>query len=166
MTHVMTHVLTAVCVCSLKGLLDLLKECKAPNVRTSHTSSWSRDEVLRAIREHDLGELRDAVHASPVLSMIGDESTVIDATGKLATASGLQLLDKKAQLNVVFVELTDLEGDAAANNICNKMIDALQTRCCLTLSPSHRSWCDLMVTFGELHYTMHISCSHLSRAHT
>jgi hypothetical protein len=71
------------------------------------------------------------VHASPVLSMIGDESTAIEATGKLATR--LLLLDKKAQLNVVFVELTDLEGDAAANNICNKMIDALQTRCCLSL---------------------------------
>jgi hypothetical protein len=51
--------------------------------------------------------------------------------GKLAT--GLLLLDKNPQLNVVFVELTDLEGDAAANNICNKMIDALQTRCCLSL---------------------------------
>jgi hypothetical protein len=64
---------TDCCVfCSLKNLLELLKECKAPSVSISHTSGSSRDKVLRVIRENDLGELRDAMHASPVLSMIVD----------------------------------------------------------------------------------------------
>ena len=48
-------------------------------------------------------------------------------------ACGVLLLDKKGRMNVIFVSLTDLKGDAGAENITRHMIDALRNKCGLTL---------------------------------
>ena len=99
--------------------MQLLVESKAPNAGTSHCSASARAKALRIIGEHDLGEMVGDVQDSPVLGLIGDESTAIDATGKLAC--GVLLLDKKGRMNVIFVSLTDLKGDAGAENITRHM---------------------------------------------
>lgn len=102
--------------------MNLLQDCQTPHANSAHTSSTSYNKMLRVIRQVDLDELRGKVERAMAMSVVCDESTAIDATGKLAVGV---LLCIDGDMELCFVALRDLKGDATGLNISERLIDSL-----------------------------------------
>jgi hypothetical protein len=121
-----THMNSCSCVCSLPDLMNLLEDCNTPNANMAHTSSTSYNKMLKIIGLSDLRTLRDKVAKCDAAAVITDESTAIDASGKLPVGI---LLSTDGDLEICFVALRDLQGDATGENIFNCLIDTLLSEC-------------------------------------